>query len=142
MEHEPILAMEKISKSFPGVVALSDVDFRVYPKEIVALVGENGAGKSTLIKILTGVYRKDSGRILMYGQEIEPRSPNEAFALGLPPEGSEIHLQEVQSDSIDGITEIALRPQASFQHGEVIPAEEHRAEQVVASGPEPDEVPA
>ena len=83
MEHEPILTMEKISKSFPGVVALSDVDFRVYPKEIVALVGENGAGKSTLIKILTGVYRKDSGRILMYGQEIEPRSPNEAFALGL-----------------------------------------------------------
>ena len=75
--------MEQIDKSFPGVVALNDVDFKVYPKEIVALVGENGAGKSTLMKILTGVYRKDSGRILMNGQEIEPRSPHEAFSLGL-----------------------------------------------------------
>lgn len=83
MEREPVLLMEKIDKSFPGVTALDDVDFKVFPKEIVALVGENGAGKSTLIKILTGVYHKDGGRILMNGQEIEPRSPNEAFALGL-----------------------------------------------------------
>ena len=83
MEREPVLLMENIDKSFPGVTALDGVGFRVYPKEIVALVGENGAGKSTLIKILTGVYRKDGGRILMNGQEIEPRSPNEAFALGL-----------------------------------------------------------
>lgn len=83
MEREPILSMEQIDKSFPGVVALDAVDFKVYPREIVALVGENGAGKSTLMKILTGVYRKDGGRILMKGQEIEPRSPYEAFSLGL-----------------------------------------------------------
>jgi len=83
LELEPILSMEQIDKSFPGVVALDDVDFKVYPQEIVALVGENGAGKSTLIKILTGVYRKDGGRILMNGHEIEPRSPHEAFSLGL-----------------------------------------------------------
>ena len=83
MEREPILSMEQIDKSFPGVVALDKVDFKVYPKEIVALVGENGAGKSTLIKILTGVYRKDGGRITMEGREIEPLSPHEAFSLGV-----------------------------------------------------------
>lgn len=83
MEREAVLSMEQIDKSFPGVVALDEVDFQVYPQEIVALVGENGAGKSTLMKILTGVYRKDRGRILMNGQEIEPRSPSEAFTLGI-----------------------------------------------------------
>lgn len=83
MEREPLLSMEQIDKSFPGVVALDKVDFRVYPREIVALVGENGAGKSTLMKILTGVYRKDAGRISLEEQEIEPLSPHEAFSLGL-----------------------------------------------------------
>ena len=83
MEQEPILSMEQIDKSFPGVKALDKVDFRVYPKEIVALVGENGAGKSTLMKIITGVYRKDGGHTLLNGTEIEPRSPHEAFALGI-----------------------------------------------------------
>jgi ribose transport system ATP-binding protein len=83
LEREPILSMEQIDKAFPGVVALDEVDFKVYPKEIVALVGENGAGKSTLIKILTGVYHKDGGRITMEGQEIEPLSPQESFSLGL-----------------------------------------------------------
>ncbi len=58
---QPVLSMEQISKSFPGVVALDKVDFRVYPHEIVALLGENGAGKSTLMKILTGVYLRKTG---------------------------------------------------------------------------------
>ena len=56
METKPLLRMANISKQFPGVQALDNVDFEVYPGEILGFVGENGAGKSTLIKILSGVY--------------------------------------------------------------------------------------
>jgi ribose transport system ATP-binding protein len=61
---EPIVVMEGIEKTFPGVHALNGCRFDLYPGEVHALVGENGAGKSTLMKILAGVFQKDSGRIL------------------------------------------------------------------------------
>ena len=59
----PLLRVEEISKSFPGVLALKDVSLDVHPGEVLGLVGENGAGKSTLMKILSGVYSPDSGQI-------------------------------------------------------------------------------
>ena len=65
-----LLEMEKIRKSFPGVLAVDDAGFRLKPGEIHALVGENGAGKSTLIKALTGVHRPDSGIIRHKGTEV------------------------------------------------------------------------
>ncbi len=80
---EPILKMENISKHFPGVQALDNVTLEVLPGEIHGLVGENGAGKSTLMKILSGVYQKDSGRIILDGQEIEVHNPHEAQMLGI-----------------------------------------------------------
>ncbi|MGB9856890.1 MAG: sugar ABC transporter ATP-binding protein [Dictyoglomaceae bacterium] len=83
MNQELLLKMEKISKSFPGVKALDQVDLEVYKGEILALVGENGAGKSTLMKILTGVYQKDEGRIILKGKEINPQNPHEAQKLGI-----------------------------------------------------------
>lgn len=83
MNQDLLLKMEKISKSFPGVKALDQVDLEVYKGEILALVGENGAGKSTLMKILTGVYQKDEGRILLKGKEINPQNPHEAQKLGI-----------------------------------------------------------
>ena len=67
MEKQPLLRMEKISKRFPGVQALENVDFEVYPGEILGFLGENGAGKSTLVKILSGVYTKDQGTIWFGG---------------------------------------------------------------------------
>ena len=62
-ERLPILEMKGISIQFPGVKALSKVDFRMFPGEVHALMGQNGAGKSTLIKALTGVHKLDAGAI-------------------------------------------------------------------------------
>lgn len=79
----PLLRMEAISKSFPGVQALKDVDFTVRRGEIHALVGENGAGKSTLMKILTGAHQADSGRIFWRGQPVTVETPSDAQNLGI-----------------------------------------------------------
>ena len=72
--------MRGIRKVFPGVVALSNVDFDLRPGEVHALVGENGAGKSTLIKIISGVYQRDGGTIQVNGKEVDFRSPADAIA--------------------------------------------------------------
>ncbi len=78
-----ILECRKISKSFPGIKALEEVDFRLRAGEVHALVGENGAGKSTLVKILTGVYRPDAGEVFLSGRRAEFRSPLAAQAAGI-----------------------------------------------------------
>lgn len=83
MKHQPLLRMANISKHFPGVQALDNVDFEVYPGEIVGLLGENGAGKSTLIKILSGVYTKDQGSIYFRGENIDPKNPQDSQSLGI-----------------------------------------------------------
>ena len=83
MEKEPVLRLENISKSFPGVRALSNVDFEVYPGEILGFVGENGAGKSTLVKIISGVYSKDEGEIYYQGQPVDIHNPQDAQKLGI-----------------------------------------------------------
>ncbi len=78
-----LLEMSKIDKFFPGVNALSSVDFSVAAGEIHALMGENGAGKSTLIKILTGLYEKDGGSIVFNGAEVSFGSTLEAQEAGI-----------------------------------------------------------
>ena len=88
----PILEMRGISKRFPGVQALSRVDFRLFPGEVHALMGQNGAGKSTLIKVLTGVSPADAGQILLEGKEIRPDSPIAAQALGISTVYQEVNL--------------------------------------------------
>lgn len=80
---EVILKMDKIDKSFPGVHALDHVDFEVRKGEVHALMGENGAGKSTLMKVLTGIYKKDSGTITYEGKEVEFHSSREAMDAGI-----------------------------------------------------------
>ncbi|MCB0166381.1 MAG: sugar ABC transporter ATP-binding protein [Anaerolineae bacterium] len=90
--NDGLLLMQGISKSFPGVQALSDVDFSLRQGEIHALMGENGAGKSTLIKVLTGVERQNSGKILLEGKEILAKSPLHAQELGISTVFQEINL--------------------------------------------------
>jgi ABC-type sugar transport system ATPase subunit len=96
-QKEAILRVEKVSKAFPGVQALKDVDFEVCPGEVVALLGENGAGKSTLMKILAGAYTKDSGRIILNGQDVEFTSPHHAQSLGISIIYQEFNLIPVQT---------------------------------------------
>jgi len=62
---EPVLTLTGITKTFPGVCALDNVDFELRPGEVHGICGENGAGKSTLIKILSGAYRPDKGEIVL-----------------------------------------------------------------------------
>jgi len=79
----PVLALRGVSKSFPGVRALTDVSFDVHPGEVHALLGENGAGKSTLIKIVSGVYPPDAGEIAVEGKLVRFLSPREAQSQGI-----------------------------------------------------------
>ena len=83
MKENAVLKMRNIHKSFPGVRALQGVDFTLCEGEIHALMGENGAGKSTLMKILTGVYTRDSGTVLVDGKEVLYKSPQEAEKAGI-----------------------------------------------------------
>ena len=91
---EPLLKMENISKSFPGVKALSNVQLDLHNGEVLALVGENGAGKSTLMKILTGIHQKDEGTITLQGNEINVTSPKQAQELGISIIHQELNLMK------------------------------------------------
>ena len=92
MQESNLLEMRHINKFFPGVKALSNVDFTLKKGEIHALMGENGAGKSTLIKVLTGVYASDGGEIRVDGKEIAIRSPQDAQNNGISTVYQEISL--------------------------------------------------
>ena len=87
-----LLEMRNIDKVFPGVRALSNVDFTLHAGEIHSLMGENGAGKSTLVKVLTGVYPKDGGTIRLNGREISPKTPKEAQEEGISTVYQEVNL--------------------------------------------------
>lgn len=82
-ERTPMLKMVGVSKSFPGVKALDNVSLMAYGGEVTALMGENGAGKSTLMKILSGVYKKDEGKIFIEGSEVEVKGIKSAEEAGI-----------------------------------------------------------
>ena len=82
MENQ-ILKMHKITKRFPGVLALDEVDLTLHEGEVLAVVGENGAGKSTLLKVLSGAYKSDGGSMEYLGHEYESYAPREAIEMGI-----------------------------------------------------------
>jgi ABC-type sugar transport system ATPase subunit len=93
----PLLEVRGVSKAFPGVQALDNVDFEAYANEVVALLGENGAGKSTLMKILSGAYHMDKGEIRLKGELVTPQDPHHAQQLGISIIYQEFNLTPNQS---------------------------------------------
>jgi D-xylose transport system ATP-binding protein len=83
MSDSPLLELRGVSKHFGAVIALHEVDFKVQPGCVTALVGDNGAGKSTLIKCVAGIYRIDGGQILFDGQPVNIHGPRDAADLGI-----------------------------------------------------------
>ncbi len=96
-EKTPIVEVVGVSKRFPGVFALNQVNFAVYPGEVAALIGENGAGKSTLMKILGGLHRADEGEIRIDGKPVEIKNVSDSLHLGI----SLIHQELNNLDNLD-----------------------------------------
>jgi len=110
-EGVPSLRLRNVSKSFGAVRALTDVDFEVYPGEVVGLVGDNGAGKSTLIKVIAGVGPADSGEIFVDGQPVRLSSPQVAAGLGIETVYQDLAL----CDNLDVVSNLFLgREDRSF----------------------------
>lgn len=83
MNEQPIFKAVGVAKHFGNIVALRNVNFEIYPGEVVGLVGDNGAGKSTFIKILSGVHKRDGGQLFLDGEEVFFESPREAIDAGI-----------------------------------------------------------
>ena len=82
-EQQPLLKIIDLHKHFGGLIAVDKVSLEVHPGEVVGLVGDNGAGKSTLIKMVSGVYRPDDGKIFLADQEVHFDTPKEARNQGI-----------------------------------------------------------
>jgi D-xylose transport system ATP-binding protein len=80
---EPLLELRGVDKNFGPVQVLHGVDFKVYPGQVTALVGDNGAGKSTLVKTIAGIYSKDAGEVFFDGKPVSISGPKDAAALGI-----------------------------------------------------------
>lgn len=94
---QPLLEVCQVSKSFPGVRALRDVSLKLFPGEVLAVIGENGAGKSTLMKVVAGIQQPDTGRLCIGGQAVLMESTRDARRLGI----ALIHQELALADNLD-----------------------------------------
>lgn len=101
---EPVLRLTGTSKAFGAVQALQNVDFEVWPGEVVGMVGDNGAGKSTLIKVIAGVNPADTGHIFVDGKEVQISTPNDATRLGIETVYQDLAL----ADNLDVVANLYL----------------------------------
>ncbi|SLN53151.1 sugar ABC transporter ATP-binding protein [Roseisalinus antarcticus] len=119
----PVVSMDAITKTFPGVKALDRVRLDLYPGQVTALVGENGAGKSTTVKILTGIYRPDGGTIRINGDPIVLNTPNDASEAGI----TAIHQETVLFDELSVAENIFIGHAPRTRWGLIDTAAMHRA---------------
>ncbi len=103
----PVLELRNISKSFPGVKALDEVELQLYSGQVTALIGENGAGKSTLVKVLTGIYSPDDGDILINDKPVAMQAATDAKRYGI----SAIHQEAVMFDELSVTENIFINNQ-------------------------------
>ena len=94
---EYVVELRNCTKTFPGVIALDEMQLAVKPGEILGLIGENGAGKSTLIKVLTGVHKPDKGEIYANGEQKTFRNPNDSAAAGIACVYQELNIEKLLS---------------------------------------------
>jgi len=100
----PLVELHNMSISFGGIKAVDDVSIDLYPGEVVGLLGHNGAGKSTLIKILSGAYRRDQGKIFINGEEVQIANPRDAKAHGI----ETIYQTLALADNVDAAANLFL----------------------------------
>lgn len=112
MENELLLSVDNISKKYPGIQALENINFNVNKGEVIGLIGENGAGKSTLIKIISGAIKQDNGKIEFKGKLFIPESPQDAQALGISTIHQELSL--VPGISVARNLYLGSEPRLSF----------------------------
>lgn len=110
-QEKPVLEIKNISKSFPGVQALSGVDFSLYPGEVHIIAGENGAGKSTLIKCLLGIESFDQGEICFKGEQVSFESPRQAIARGL----AAVHQELTMIPYLDAVQNIFFQKELVYK---------------------------
>ncbi|OIQ26105.1 MAG: D-xylose ABC transporter ATP-binding protein [Alphaproteobacteria bacterium MedPE-SWcel] len=120
--HTPVVSMDAITKTFPGVKALDQVRLDLYPGQVTALVGENGAGKSTTVKVLTGIYQPDGGTIRIDGDPVRFSGPNAASAAGI----TAIHQETVLFDELSVAENIFIGHAPRSRLGLIDTAEMHR----------------
>lgn len=110
MENPRLLKLSKIKMSFPGVVALNNVDFQLDKGQVVSLVGENGAGKSTLMSVIGGVYTPDSGEIFINGQKVEIENPAIARRYGI----GYVHQEPTLAPNMTGTENLFLGQEQTY----------------------------
>ena len=118
----PVVSMDLITKTFPGVKALDEVKLDLYPGQVTALVGENGAGKSTTVKILTGIYQPNGGTIRIDGKPIRLTTPNDAAKAGI----TAIHQETVLFDELSVAENIYIGHAPRTRVGLIDTAQMHR----------------
>lgn len=121
-ELQPVLQLSQITKTFPGVRALSEVELALYPGQVTALVGENGAGKSTLVKVLTGIYQPNGGQISVNGKVVQFPTAQDASAHGI----TAIHQETVLFDELTVAENIFLGHAPKSKFGLIDTAEMYR----------------
>ena len=119
----PIVSMDMITKTFPGVKALDEVKLDLYPGQVTALVGENGAGKSTTVKILTGIYQPNGGTIRIDGGPVSFATPNDAAKAGI----TAIHQETVLFDELSVAENIYIGHAPRTRFGLIDTTQMHRS---------------